>query len=263
VEIETSLGRTHLLRGPEADSGRDVIALPGFGTNSGFWCLAGNIESVARARTVWIADVPGHPGLSAGWAPSFGKDGYARWVEEVLDALALERCALMGASLGGMISVLAGARLGDRIDRIALLAPAGFVLPVPPVRHVSTFLRFRYQTTRSAIAEFYRHLVLGPRQVVDPEVLEEIHDFFERGAGGFANQSRLPLWVPDRTFRRITAEVALIVGQDDPVFSPGLSRRRAARVIPRLEVSERIDGEGHGLELSHRAMEIVGRFLSR
>lgn len=261
VRVQTSLGTTHLLRGPEADSGKDVIAFPGFGTNAAFWCLAGNVEEVARVRRVWIADVPGHPGLSAGWAPSFGKDGYARWVEEVMGALGLEQSALMGVSLGAMISVLAAARLGDRIDRVALLAPAGLVPPVPPLLHVPTFLRFRYRTTRPAIEAFYRHLVLGPRHSIDESVLGEIHDFFEHGARGFANRSRLPVWLSAGTYRRVSAAVALIVGEDDPVFSPALSRIRAERVVPRLEVSERIAGEGHGLELSQRAMEVAARFL--
>lgn len=59
VVVETSFGPTHLLRSPEAASGRDVVCFPGWGTNCAFWCVAGDIGPLTEVRRVWIADVPG------------------------------------------------------------------------------------------------------------------------------------------------------------------------------------------------------------
>ena len=123
VVVETSLGPTHLLKSPETDSGRDVVCFPGWGTNGAFWCVTGGLAPLADVRRVWIADVPGQPGLSAGWAPTYGPDGYACWIEEVLDRLALTTTALMGASLGGLLAVQGAARLGARVDKVVLLRP--------------------------------------------------------------------------------------------------------------------------------------------
>jgi pimeloyl-ACP methyl ester carboxylesterase len=68
---------------------------------------------------------PDRPGVGG----SDRKPGHSTvdWVDdarEVLDALGIERCAVMGWSLGGQYAAAVGARLGDRVSRVAIIAGA-------------------------------------------------------------------------------------------------------------------------------------------
>jgi 2-hydroxy-6-oxonona-2,4-dienedioate hydrolase len=56
-----------------------------------------------------------------------GGDDYGRWLAEVVDALGLDRFDLVGASWGGFVATRGASVLGDRVRRLVLIVPAGFV----------------------------------------------------------------------------------------------------------------------------------------
>ena len=261
VVVETSFGPTHLLRSPEAASGRDVVCFPGWGTNCAFWCVAGDIGPLAEARRVWIADVPGQPGLSAGWAPTYGPDGYGRWIEELLDALSLTTTGLMGASLGGLLALQGAARLGARVDKAVLLAPAGFVRPALSLSGMWVMLRHQLRPTVHTTARFLRACVLGPHQDVEAGALAELEAVLLNSARGFRNRSRIPPVLPDTQLAAPSAAIALIVGEDDPVFSSTRTVARGRRVLSSDVTVEVLAKHGHGIELSRQAMIVAASFL--
>jgi pimeloyl-ACP methyl ester carboxylesterase len=79
-----------------------------------------------HGRNVLAVDTPGH-GRSAGDAHSSVSD-IADWLTALLDALAIERAAFVGHSLGALSVLDMAARNRARVSRIALLGPSA---PMP------------------------------------------------------------------------------------------------------------------------------------
>jgi pimeloyl-ACP methyl ester carboxylesterase len=79
-----------------------------------------------HGSNVFAVDTPGH-GRSAGDAHSSVSD-IADWLASLLDALAIERAALVGHSLGALAVLDMAARDPARVSRLALLGPSA---PMP------------------------------------------------------------------------------------------------------------------------------------
>lgn len=92
------------------------------------------IHGVAQDHTVWVlpmryfdrhdrnvaaVDLPGH-GRSEG-PPLASVEAMADWVVKVLDALGIERAALVGHSMGSLVALDAAGRFGDRVRAMALV----------------------------------------------------------------------------------------------------------------------------------------------
>jgi pimeloyl-ACP methyl ester carboxylesterase len=82
-----------------------------------------------HGRSVVALDLPGH-GRSGGTALATIED-MAKWLARVIDALGIERVAIAGHSMGGLIALAAAAALGERVAALALLGVAK-AIPVHP-----------------------------------------------------------------------------------------------------------------------------------
>jgi pimeloyl-ACP methyl ester carboxylesterase len=79
-----------------------------------------------HGRNVLAIDLPGH-GRSTG-APLESVERIGEWIVALLDAMGVERAALVGHSLGALATLDAAARHGSRVSSMALLGPA---VPMP------------------------------------------------------------------------------------------------------------------------------------
>ncbi|HEY9066852.1 MAG TPA: alpha/beta fold hydrolase, partial [Burkholderiaceae bacterium] len=75
-----------------------------------------------HGRAVLALDLPGH-GRSDG-PPLANVEALADWVLAVLDAVAVQRAALVGHSMGSLIALEAAGRAPDRIERLVMLGTA-------------------------------------------------------------------------------------------------------------------------------------------
>ncbi len=82
-----------------------------------------------HGRSVVALDLPGH-GRSGGTALATIED-MAKWLARAIDALGIERVAIAGHSMGGLIALAAAATLGERVAALALLGVAK-AIPVHP-----------------------------------------------------------------------------------------------------------------------------------
>ena len=105
-----------------AGEGPPLLLLHGAGVNAPDWLRV--MPALARSHRVYAPDLPGSGGSAkptADYSPAF----FARFVGAFLDALRIDRAAVIGNSLGG----LAGLRLSlsepERVAAIGLVtAPA-------------------------------------------------------------------------------------------------------------------------------------------
>ena len=122
VTVPTGDGDTFVLVSGPADA-PPVIALQGSGATTAMW--RHQIGALSQGLRVHAVDVIGEPGLSAPARPPFAGDVYARWLDDVLDGLALSAAAFVGVSLGGWIATDYAIRRPDRVHCLALLSPSG------------------------------------------------------------------------------------------------------------------------------------------
>ena len=174
----------------------------------------------------------------------------------LLDAVGVERCHVVGASMGGMIAQLMAARRPERLRSLTLMMTTSGSrrMPGPTIKARAALLSrpANPNDLESVIDNTARLLgVIGsPGFPADPELL---HERLSRNIRrsyhpqGMARQLTAVMASGDRTrlLARITAPTLVIHGREDPLV-PVVCGVELARRIPgaKLEV---IDGMGHDL----------------
>lgn len=142
--------------------GFPVVLLHGWGASA--YNFRAILEPLGRGGFRVVApDLRGH-----GWSETQFPGGawtvaaMTGWVMQLLDALRVGRCVLVGQSIGGAVAMDAAARLPDRVAALVLLAPIGFT----PVRRVLLARRLRWlrpPTTPRWVVSFVLRRIYGTR----------------------------------------------------------------------------------------------------
>lgn len=101
-----------------AGDGPPALFLHGWGGSSRYWLLA--LQTLAQHRRVIAIDLPGF-----GATPPNGSAAFASLATTALacaDALELERCAIVGHSLGAGVALLLAAAAPERVERLGLVS---------------------------------------------------------------------------------------------------------------------------------------------
>jgi pimeloyl-ACP methyl ester carboxylesterase len=177
-------------------------------------------------------------------------------VEEVLDQLEVARAALVGHSMGGGVALTLAARRPERVERLALIAPAIFPLPMPPEGKLLMVPRlgellWTLGTTRG---EMRRHLIRShfrDAAAVTDEFVDHVWQRFNRAGGRAASWAalqpllRLPATTADPM--RVRAPTVLLWGDEDRL-TPLEHGRRLVRQIARAQLRV-IPACGHSVPL--------------
>jgi pimeloyl-ACP methyl ester carboxylesterase len=100
-----------------------LVMLHGIGSGATSWVH--QLETLGAARRVLAWDAPGYGASTPVAAASPGATDYADVLRGWLDALGIERCVLVGHSLGAIIAGGFAAAYPQRIAGLLLLSPAG------------------------------------------------------------------------------------------------------------------------------------------
>lgn len=114
----------------------------------------------------------------------------AGWVEALLDALGIDRCVLVGQSIGGAVAMDAASHLRRRVPALVLLAPIGFT----EVRRISVArslgLRWWHPTARRWMVSLVMRRIYGSQGTwTDRDVDEYWMPLKRRGVVGTLLQS--------------------------------------------------------------------------
>ncbi len=225
-QVPTREGDTFVLVcGP--DDAPPLVLLHGSGSNATMWM--GDVGTWAEHFRVHAVDMIGEPGLSAQSRPPLDSPAYARWLDDVLDHLGLDRVAVVGASLGGWLALDYATRRPDRVERLALLCPGG--VGRQKIGYVGKVLLYRpfgrWGMLRSIKA------VAGVDVRTMPEVAEYLALVFTHF---LPRRDRLPVF-PDEALRKVTVPVLVIVGGRDAMLDSRDTARRMAHAVPHATVS--------------------------
>lgn len=224
--VETTLGPISVT---VVGEGRPLVLLHGGGP--GVSALA-NYRDNLDAFTGYRVILPDQPGFGGSYRPS-QEDLDARSITaitvdalyQVLDALEVDRFALLGNSLGGAAAIAMAVAQPGRVERLVLMAPGGGWLPIGPTPTEGQKEMYRYYNgggpSLAKMKAFVRTMVADPRRFDDADLaaryeasLDESHvAFYHRYNGAFAARGGMdPLW---KDLDRITADTLLLWGRDD------------------------------------------------
>ncbi len=240
-------------------AGSPVLLLHGFTDTSRVWTLLA--PHLLRHRLI-IPDQRGH-GASDAPACCYAPGDFAEDARQLLDALAIERTALVGHSLGSMVAQQLAADHPERVTRLALLGSTALV----PVRR-GDWLWTRIHALRDPVAantDFLRlwSLAASPTPV-DPALTG--HSDREAAATRLYVWRAIPRALLDLPVGRyapdVRAPVLVLSGGRDELFTAEHHRALVAaypgaeaHVFPEL---------GHNLvvERPHQLGPILARFLA-
>lgn len=119
--------RTHYL---VVGDGRPVVMLHGNGESVADWSRT--LPHPASGLRVYAIDLPG-AGDSDKPTFDYSAEGLADFVTRFLDALVIERPALVGHSLGGLVALIIALRQPERVSALTLIDSAGLGKEINPM----------------------------------------------------------------------------------------------------------------------------------
>ena len=227
--VATRHGETFVIEGG-ADGAPAVVFLHGSASTALTW-LREAAAMGGRFKT-YAVDMIGEPGLSAENRPALASGAYVEWLDEVLKALSVERCALVGISLGGWLALEYATHRPERISAMALLCPGG----VGRHRNVLVWALPLLMLGAWGRRRFMR--IVGMPQATG-EVPPAVKAFMDFNADIHAHfrprRERLPRF-SDAALQRLTMPVlAILGGKDAFIDSPG-TRARLVTNVPHTDI---------------------------
>jgi pimeloyl-ACP methyl ester carboxylesterase len=122
INIPTCHGNTFVIAAGDI-SAPPMILLHGSSMNSCMWIS--DIKKHCQTYRVFALDIPGEAGRSDEKQLPFTTSDLDDWLNDVFNALKIDKAVLMGASLGAWLSAKFAIKYPDRIDKLILLCPAG------------------------------------------------------------------------------------------------------------------------------------------
>lgn len=250
--VPTAHGDTSVISaGPQGAP--DVVLLHGSASNSASWM--GDVATLARRFRVHAVDMIGEPGLSAPNRPPLASHVYADWLGEVLAGLGVTRCALVGISLGGWLSLEYATRRPEAVSAIVLLCPGG----VGRHKNILVWALPLLLLGRWGRQKIMQRMAGGaPPPSPSPEVVA-YGEFMDLTFANFRPRTEVLPPFTDAELARLEMPLLAILGAKDVMIDSAGTRERLVSNVAKAEVTW-LPEAGH-LLIGHAA-EIDG-FLGR
>lgn len=262
--LDTRYGKTHAIVAGSRQA-PPLILVQGLAGNAPLWYH--QIPFFARHFRVYALDIPGQPGRSDLNPPPFQRDAYAGWLLDVLDSLACEKAHFLAVSTGGWFMSGLFLEYPQRVDKVILVSPTGFIRARVPYKiwwknfrnkkksgqlslekETDTRKYFPDKGARRYDRELARSMALSTRhfrlQRSVGVVNEESGKVIPRKALSFTRNMFGAL--PAKLQKRIKVEALVVLGDQEVLYHAGRLQKKLARLIPSFRV-EVIPDSGHSV----------------
>ena len=223
-----------------------LVLLHGIGSGAASWVQ--QLEAIGASRRVLAWDAPGYGESTPVAAMSPVAGDYASVLGEWLDALGVERCVLVGHSLGAIIAGSFAANQPSRVASLLLLSPAG------GYGAASAEVRDAKRDQRLAMLD-----ELGPQGLAQKRSSNMLSAHASDDARAWVrwNMSRvIPHGYAQAThllanadlaadLARFTGRVNVAVGADDTITTPAACERLALAAGTQLQIVPRAGHAGY------------------
>lgn len=257
-----TIKKSHGVTFAEAGAGPLMVLCHGGAGSHTHWCR--NIDALAAHFTVRALDLPGY-GDSDPTNKEFTAVQYVAAMVPKLEGLTqdFERFHLMGFSFGGALSAGLAAALGERIEKLTLVAPGGFGDPRGRTLDMRRLPKGGLDDPE--VRETVRHnllqMMIADEKNIDDETLAL--QLANSRRTGF-NSAKLSLSdLTPGNVRKATADIQLIWGDADLLAHP--SPRARAEILQKARPDIRahfIPGGGHWVayECAYALNKLVLKF---
>ncbi|MDR0193525.1 MAG: alpha/beta hydrolase [Myroides sp.] len=122
-KVQTSFGETFIIASGDIHL-PPLILVHGSVSNSYTWFS--DIEALSQSYRVYAIDIIGDAGLSDEARPSYKSGAYAKWLNEILQHLNIEKCYMAGLSLGGWMITHFAIKFPQKVTGLFLISPGGY-----------------------------------------------------------------------------------------------------------------------------------------
>lgn len=233
LRVPTREGETFVVASCPPDA-PPLVLLHGSGSNALMW--VGDVAAWSERFRVYAVDLIGEPGRSAPARPPLASGAYPLWFGDVLDGLGVARASVVAVSLGGWLALDYSTRHPERVERLALLTPAGVARPKVAGLLGAVLLRPFGEWGKRRSMELF----LGPEVRTQHGSMA-----FVRLLSQHYRYRREPVpVVDDAALRRATMPVLAILGARDTFIDSPRSAERLSRLVPSATVRV-LPGVGH------------------
>lgn len=256
MEIRTEFGYCHTVAcGPE--DGEPIVMFHGMTVNSALWYPT--VEALSGYR-VYCIDAPGDFGKSRALKKIRTPEEAVRWMDQLMDALGLEKANLIGHSMGGWFCANYAVARPEKVRRLALLAPVATFLPAPFGKLLFKVYPAMLFPKPGRIRRAWQWFC-SEGYALPPEVMAMIVAAYSHG------RSQLPV-VPrvigKEAWSRLSAPVLFLVGNEERIYDAEKVKHRVSEALPGA-VIRTISEAGHCLMLEQRTAvnEVIREFMQR
>ncbi len=229
LRVPTREGETFVIACGD-ESAAPLLLLHGSAINSAMWM--GDVAAWASHFRMFAVDLIGEPGLSAPSRPPLASEAHALWLDDVMQALSLQRASLVGVSLGGWLAFDYATRRPARVESLVAVCPGGVGRQKIGIVFQTMPLRMLGQWGKRKAAE----LVLGRAPANPSPALRHFMKFRALIHENFRMRLvKMPVF-SDQALERLNMPVLAIVGGKDVLLDSAETKRRIERNVPRAEV---------------------------
>ena len=200
-------------------NGHPTILLHGFAEDGAIW--DNQVDALGSTCRLIIPDLPGS-GRSAALSTPISIERLATVVKDLLDDLGIDRCILIGHSMGGYIALAFAALYPERLDAFGLFHSTAY----PDSQEKKTTRRkaidfIRANGSAPFILQSTPNLFSAYTREHRPELIETaIAKYSDFDPGSLIAYYEAMIARPDRTdvLRQFARPVLFIIGQDDTVI---------------------------------------------
>jgi len=215
----------------EAGEGYPVLFLHGSGPGASGWSnFKGNFPYIAEnGFRALVPDTLGFGYSSKPDTMDYGMDVVVAGVKRMLDTLGIEKCAVIGNSHGGAMSISLALKHPDLVEKLILMAPGGLeeretYMKMPGIKQMIKSFFSKSGITRESMREVFQLQLFKPEMITD-QIIEERFQIAETQPKRVISTLKVPYLAPELS--KLSCKIFALWGQND-LFCPVSGARTIA-----------------------------------
>ncbi|MCR1848865.1 alpha/beta hydrolase [Paeniclostridium sordellii] len=234
IFVNTSYGETFVIAMGKKEL-PPLVLLHGSGMNSAMWRQ--EMELYAKKYRVYAVDMPGEPGKSDENQLPFEGDDFSNWLNDVFNALSIEKASIVGISLGAWLGTKFAIKYSEKVNKLVLLCPAG----IGPQKKSFIFKFLFYSLVGEKGIDKLYYKINGDKLI--PEIILNYQKLIVKHFN--FRKVTIPLFSDDE-LRKLTMQVTLFVGGKDIMLHSKKTAKRLESLLKHVKINF-IPEEGHSI----------------
>jgi len=262
-DLPTSFGTTHVLEAGDPDR-PPLIALHAKSFSSTMWLPL--LPALVATHHVRMIDAVGDLNKSVATRVLSSRSRVVGWLDEVVGALGLTRTAVVAASIGSWMATMYANARPARVERLALVCPAGIVSRQYPRWTLSAMTQVAFRPTPEKLTRFYDSMAVAEsRARLHEPPWRLLAEQFTTGIPGFRTclDEAKPVLCKTGSLAASRVPVLVIIGEEESLHD---GARMAARFRERLPLArvELVPRANHlvFIDQQEQVTSLLGAFLA-